>query len=214
MLASLLSHQIAFGELLGDKSLGHSNHQNCSQSHWKVHDLTPPVLKVDRPATRHIKGCVRNHITSNAILFLGKSEDFSGQSHQPISFPNQAPLKYRNFYLYSAVSPICYDNISIRIYSYSSWCIKLSISFSIWSKLQYEFSLLVKYLYGLKQKPEYGIVSNVGNLLPVHLLTKLGIAEFPGTPPPHFPPHPPTMGEKVLICPSTSITPHSISLLT
>lgn len=90
-------------------------------------------------------------------------------------------------YLYSAVSPICYDNISIRIYSYSSWCIKLPISFSIRSKLQYEFSLLVKYLYGLKQKPEYGIISNISHLLlPVHLLTKLGIEELPGT---HTPLH-------------------------
>lgn len=92
-------------------------------------------------------------------------------SYQSISFPNQAPLKYRHFYLYSAVSPICYDNISIRIYSHSSWCIKLSVSFSIWSKLQYEFSLLVKYLYGLKQKPEYGIVSNISNLLHTHTHT-------------------------------------------
>jgi len=100
---------------------------------------------------RHVKGCVRNHVTSNAaVLLLGKSEDFSGQIYQSISFPSQAPLKYRNFYLYSAVSPICYDNISIRIYSHSSGCIKLSISFTIGSKLQYEFSLLVKYLYGLK----------------------------------------------------------------
>lgn len=93
-------------------------------------------------------------------------------SYQSISFPNQAPLKYRHFYLYSAVSPICYDNISIRIYSHSSWCIKLSVSFSIWSKLQYEFSLLVKYLYGLKQKPEYGIVSNISNLLHTHTHTQ------------------------------------------
>lgn len=135
------------------------------------------------------------------LMFLGKSQDFRGQS-----YPNQAPLKYRNFYLYSAVSPICYDNISIRIYSYSSWCIKLSISFSIWSKLQYELSLLVKYLYGLKQKPEYGIISNINNLLlPVHLLTKLRIEEFPGT---HLPyTHTSEMGGNVPIPPSSSIAP-------
>lgn len=113
--------------------------------------------------------------------FLGSLKT-SMASYQSISFPNQAPLKYRLFYLYSAVSPICYDNISIRIYSHSSWCIKLSISFSIWSKLQYEFSLLVKYLYGLKQKPEYGIVSNISKLLHTHTQSSDTEVEVPRNP--------------------------------
>lgn len=200
MLASLISHQITFEELLGTKIPGHSGHQSCQQPHWKAHSLTPPVLKVDRPAMKHIKDGVRNHIASNAD---GVSWAV-WRPELPTHLLIKHPLKYRNFYLYSAVSPVCYDNVSIRIYSYSSWCIKLPVSFSIWSKLQHEFSLLVKYLYGLKQKPEYGMVSNISNLvLPVHLLIKGGIEEFPT----HTHTHACTlkMGEKAPISPSTPL---------
>lgn len=71
---------------------------------------------------------------------------------QPILHFQQVTItlnKYVSIFIYldPAVSPVGYNDVSIWIHCYTCWSIKLPVSFSIWAKLQHEFTLLIKHLY-------------------------------------------------------------------
>lgn len=55
-------------------------------------------------------------------------------------------------HLYSAVAPVCHNDVPIDIHGHSSGSVELTVAFTVGAKFQQKFSLCVEHLHNKDEK--------------------------------------------------------------